>query len=68
MQTNSFRQQSTRRMTPAQKAAMHAERIEADIAANEAHLKRQREITQPCGTRRTQPATTPRSCTRSTWR
>ena len=46
MQTNTFRQQRTRRMTPAQKAAMMQERIVAGVAANEAHLKRQREITQ----------------------
>lgn len=40
MLTNSARQQATRRMTRDQKAAMLAERIAADHAANEAHLAR----------------------------
>lgn len=37
MQTNSPAQQTTRRMTPAQKDAMLAERIAADTAARLAH-------------------------------
>ena len=40
MLTNSPRQQEVRRMTPAQKVAMLAERIAQDHAVNEAHLAR----------------------------
>lgn len=44
MQTNSIRQQTTRRMTPAQKAAMLALRIDADRAVRVAHEEQFREI------------------------
>jgi hypothetical protein len=40
MRTNTAAQQTTRRMTSAAKAAMMAERIAADHAANEAHAAR----------------------------
>ena len=42
MLTNSPAQQVTRRMTPAQKAAILDERIAADHAINEAHAARYR--------------------------